>query len=296
MASVKSLLFRICLCGLALLVCELPSQADETANTIDVVTYNIRYANPRDGEDVWSHRVEAVADFLAGYDIAGLQEVTAPQLDELVTRLPEHGWYGLGRDDGKRGGEHAPILYRRDRFEPIDQGTFWLSESPAKIGVRGWDAALPRTCTWMTLLDKQSGNRLWIANTHFDHRGSQARTESGKLIQRVARERGGDLPVIVMGDFNCSQESDPYRALTSGGYLVDARSASQAAVTGPDSTWNGFKEIAPGRIIDHLFVHGPVTVQQFNTLDPKTKNGRFASDHLPVQIRIHLSQPGSTTE
>ena len=269
------------------------SQADQPSPPLSVVTYNIRYANPNDGLDVWPNRVDAVVECIAEHDVVGLQEVTLVQLVDLRERLPGFDWYGVGRDDGKDGGEHAVIFYRRDRIEEVDKGTFWLSQHPEKVGEKGWDAALPRTCTWMVLRDKSTDRHVWIANTHFDHRGASARTESGKLIRRVVDEKTGSMPTIVMGDFNCLPESEPYRALTASGSddaspLVDARTVTKTPATGPTSTWNGFREIEPDRIIDHLFVRGPLEVAALETLNPKTKSGRFASDHLPVRVFVRL--------
>lgn len=254
-----------------------------------VATYNIRYASPNDGRDIWSNRVDRVAKVIAENDIVGLQEVTLAQLDALRERLTDFDWYGVGRDDGKSGGEHAVIFFRKDRFEAIDRGTIWLSPTPDQVGVKGWDAALPRTCTWMILRDLVGDRPVWFANTHFDHRGSLARTESAKLLRQFAAKESGSLPVILLGDFNCLPGSDPYRALTSTSAdantaLRDARNVSMTPPAGPASTWNGFREIAPGRLIDHIFVNERVTVRSLTTLDPKTAAGRFASDHLPVRI------------
>ena len=258
-----------------------------------VVTYNIRYANPNDGEDYWPNRAETVTEFLDDFDLIGLQEVTKTQLEQLRQRMSEFDSYGLGRDDGKSGGEHAPIFFRRDRLEMLSQGTFWLSETPDQVGVKGWDAALPRTCTWMVLKLRDSDARIWVANTHFDHRGAKARTESAKLIRRMAHQHSKGLPVIVMGDFNCLPDSDPYRALTDSAVtdsspLTDARKISEQKPTGPSGTWNGFSKITPNRIIDHLFVEGPLTVRTVEVLDPRTESGRFASDHLPVAASVEL--------
>jgi len=263
------------------------------AEPLRVVTYNIRYASPNDGEDVWPNRVETVATFLRDFDVIGLQEVTPEQLADLQERLKDFDSYGVGREDGKSKGEHAAIFYRRDRLQAGKMGTFWLSETPEQVGSKGWDAALPRTCTWMVLRDHSTNQPIWVANTHFDHRGANARTESAKLIRRVVHSRRGDLPAIVMGDFNCLPGSDPYRALTDqdaadAPALHDARVVSQQPPSGPSSTWSGFKEIAPDRIIDHLFVIGPLKVQSLQTLDPRTETGRFGSDHLPVAASIEL--------
>jgi endonuclease/exonuclease/phosphatase family metal-dependent hydrolase len=276
---------RICLVLAIAWIIWLPAEASDP---LSVVTYNIRYANPGDGLDVWPNRIDAVSNFIAQHDVIGLQEVTFAQLDDLKERLKEFDYYGVGRDDGQQGGEHAPIFYRRDRIEAIEQGTIWLSEHPEQVGVKGWDAALPRTCTWMVLQDKTSKRKFWIANTHFDHKGARARAESGKLIHQLATEKSQGLPTVVMGDFNCLPGSDPYQALTADKSLADARLISQAKATGPSSTWNGFQEIEANQIIDHLFVGGPLEVLRFETLNPKTAADRFASDHLPVRAMIQL--------
>ncbi|WP_182868202.1 endonuclease/exonuclease/phosphatase family protein [Rhodopirellula sp. JC639] len=257
------------------------------AQPLKVATYNIRYANPGDGEDIWPNRKEFVAEYCKRNDIIGLQEVTEPQFAFLRAGMPDFDSYGVGRDDGKSGGEHAPIFYRKEKFDIIDKGTFWLSESPEMVGVKGWDAALPRTCTWIHFRDKRSGAQLYVANTHFDHRGAKARTESGKLLAERLGKLPKNLPVILMGDFNCTIGSEPYNAMVTS--LADARNVSESEPTGPNSTWNGFKAIAPDRIIDHIFVRS-IDVQQLAVHDPKTDRGRFASDHLPVQIVVSLAK------
>lgn len=250
-----------------------------------VTSYNIRYANPGDGQDVWANRKSTVAQYLADKDLVGLQEVTAPQFEALKAALPEFTSYGVGRDDGESGGEHAPIFYRTDRFEAIDQGTFWLSEDPEAVGKPGWDAALPRTCTWMILKERSSEKTFCVANTHFDHRGRQARLESGKLLAKRAGRLPEDLPIILTGDFNCQPDSEPYHAITA--VLSDARKITASPPQGPNSTWNGFQEITPDRIIDHVFVRS-AKVLELHVDNPKTDAGRFGSDHLPVRAVIEL--------
>lgn len=261
------------------------SAAAEDSASIRIGTYNIRFANPKDGDDVWPNRKEAVAKYLQNFDIAGLQEVTEAQFDFLRQSLTDHDSYGVGRDDGKSGGEHAPIFYRSDRFESLEQGTFWLSETPDVVGSKGWDAALPRTCTWMRLRDRISGKTLLVANTHFDHVGRLAREESGKLLATRLSSMAGETPLVLLGDFNCQPDSAPYQAITTK--LQDAMDVSKSSPTGGDSTWNGFREIAKGRRIDYVFVDH-VTVAGVTIEDPRTTSGRFASDHLPVVAEIDL--------
>jgi endonuclease/exonuclease/phosphatase family metal-dependent hydrolase len=280
-------------CGLCA-VTSLAADDDGQTDTLRVITYNIRYANPGDGPDVWANRVDAVAGVVARGDIVGLQEVTHGQLVDLQQRLGGFAHCGVGRDDGKQRGEYSPIFYRQDRFESIDEGTFWLSESPGEVGSTGWDAALPRICSWVFLRDRRSDARFWIANTHFDHIGQSARLQSGKLLLEMAGKRGNRQPLIVVGDFNCLRQSEPYLAIVAAGSstrLLDARDRTDPQ--GPHSTWNGFREIEPDRIIDHVFTTESIVVESLETLDPKTSAGRFASDHLPVTVDVRVTAESS---
>lgn len=259
------------------------------AEPIRVMTYNVRYANPGDGEDVWTNRVDAVADAVAEADLIGLQEVLDSQLQDLDQRLEGYDHYGVGRDDGQREGEYSPIFFRTDRIEVLDRGTFWLSESPTEIGSVGWDAAITRICSWIVARDKRTGAEFWFGNTHFDHVGQQARGESAKLITNMAARLSRSRPSLLVGDFNSVPGSLPYQSIidpTVPQVLVDAR--ERVEPRGPNSTWNGFREIISGRVIDHLFVSPSVEVLSLAVLDPKTAAGRFASDHLPVLATLRL--------
>jgi endonuclease/exonuclease/phosphatase family metal-dependent hydrolase len=181
--------------------------------------------------------------------------------------------------------------------ELLQQGTFWLSETPDLAGSRSWDAALPRIVTWGRLRDRRSGAAFYLFNTHFDHRGETARRESaGLLLRKVAEIAGRAGPVIVTGDFNATPDSDPYRVLTSPGPpgehsgLVDALLASERPHHGPTSSWNAFKAIEAGRRIDFVLVRPPVAVLQHGILSD-TFDGRFPSDHLPVVADVTVREP-----
>lgn len=262
------------------------------AEPLTVMSYNIRYANPQDGPDIWTERRDTVGKMLQSADVIGLQEVLAVQLDDLRQRLPEFDWYGVGRDDGQAKGEMVPIGYRKERIECLDQGTFWLSSEPTKAGSVGWDAALPRIASWIRLRDRKSGTEWLLVNTHFDHRGPKARAESGKLLRSWIAEHAGSLPCILTGDFNAEIKSEPMQNLldpqraSSAPALILARAVTASADPGPDSTWNGFKKIEPGRRIDHILITNQIKVEQFKTLDPRTASGRFASDHLPITATL----------
>src|SRR5262245_33794762 len=128
---------------------------EAAAPTFLVVTYNIRYDNPSDGPDGWVHRREAMVKYLVETkaDLIGLQEVLPQQRDYLADKLTDYAHYSVGRDDGVKG-EATPIFYRKVRYDLLDQGTFWLSDTPDMTGSKRWDAGLPRVVSWLKLRDK----------------------------------------------------------------------------------------------------------------------------------------------
>lgn len=264
-------------------------------NDIRVMSFNIRFANPQDGVDFWPNRKEMAASMIRfnEADIVGLQEAMRSQLDDLEALLPGYAWYGLCRTDGsvnpEPDNEFSAVLYRRDRFELLDSATFWLSENPDKVGSKGWDAALPRICSWIKLRDKRSGKEFYHFNIHFDHRGEQARAESAKLLVKRIGEIAGASPAILTGDFNCVPTDEPYRILTAkGSGLADALFLSEIPHHGPLSTWSGFQFPGmPGRRIDYIFVNNKVEVRKHAILSD-CWSGRFPSDHLPVLAEIRL--------
>lgn len=260
-----------------------------------VMTFNIRFANPEDGVNYWPNRKELVASMIRYHeaDVVGLQEAMRSQLDELVALLPDYAWYGLCRTDGSThpepDNEFSAILYRKARFELLESATFWLSETPKEVGSKGWDAALPRIGAWVRFEDKVSGKEFYHFNTHFDHRGVQARAESARLLLGQIREIAGNGPVILTGDFNCVPTDEPYRILAGkGSGLADALFQSEIPHHGPLSTWSGFQFPGlPGRRIDYIFVNEKVKVHKHAILS-ESWSGRFPSDHLPVLAEVKL--------
>lgn len=265
---------------------------------LTVVTYNIRYANPNDGENAWPNRRDAMVQYLreTNADIIGLQEVEPLQRAYLAERLTEFAWYGVGRNAAHDEGEGTPIFYRRDRFDILDKGTFWLSLTPDIPGSKGWDAALPRVASWLRLHDRRSGRDLVAVNTHFDHMGPEARVQSGHLLTRtietLAQDRGTRLPVVLTGDFNARPDSAPYAAVTKPAQaslaLLDAQHISRTPHQGGDSTSNAFKAISPGAKIDYVFVRDVTAVLAHRIEDPRIGT-RFVSDHQPIVAQILIA-------
>ncbi|MBX3422373.1 MAG: endonuclease/exonuclease/phosphatase family protein [Pirellulaceae bacterium] len=267
---------------------------------IQVMTYNIRYQNRSDGEDIWENRSDIVIETIGKSDVVGLQEVLAGQFDQIQQQLPGWQWYGVGRDDGLRAGEMAAVGWNTKKLIALEQGTFWLSDSPYRVGKAAWDAALPRVASWVRLTSRRKSAQgepttVLVVNAHFDHRGVQARKQSAALLRKWISQNRGPSSAILIGDLNATVGSPPLDELLLAEaapfpVLVDAKAHTANPATGPNSTWNGFKQIADGQRIDHILYQGEgIRVVNYTTLDPRTPAGRFASDHLPVLAEIEYN-------
>jgi endonuclease/exonuclease/phosphatase family metal-dependent hydrolase len=289
---------------LAALACRAPAPAAERrtavapvavapAPPLRVMSFNLRLDTPDDGPNAWPHRRDWVASLIRFHapDALGVQEALAHMLAELDARLPGYARVGVGRADGREGGEFSAIIYRTDRLELLDSGTFWLSPTPEVPGSKGWDAAIERIATWARFRDRFTGCEHVHLNTHFDHIGERAREESARLIRRRLAALADGGPVVVTGDLNAAPESAPYRAFTRdtlGGAvppLRDALEASRAGHYGPTSTWTAFRAIEPGRRIDYVLVSAGLAVEAHGIL-ADSREGRFPSDHLPVLATV----------
>lgn len=286
----KRILISAALVAACLLAADAIAQPRSQAQSLRVMSFNIRYDEPRDGVNAWANRKQKVADVIRFHkvDLVGVQEALLSQLRDLERSLPDFAWCGVGRTDGKEAGEYSAILYHKSRFQILDCKTFWLSETPDKPGSMGWDAAYPRVVTWARFKDRVTKKTFFHFNTHFDHRGEKARTESASLILRKIAEIAGNRPFVLTGDFNVKEDSTAYKTLKDGTptvRLLDARYASVSGHFGGDSTFNEFKELQPGRKIDYVFVREGIRVTEHGALSDRW-NGLWASDHLPVIAEV----------
>lgn len=250
-----------------------------------IMTFNIRLDYSGDGIHVWENRKKGVKDLLQYYQpgIFGIQEGLPNQVHYLDSALTNYRYFGVGRDDGVEKGEFSAIFYDSTNFKLLHSSTFWLSENPDTPSV-GWDAALPRICTYGRFLDKTNQKEFWAFNTHFDHVGIEARKMSVKLISKKIRELNHEkLPVILMGDFNLEPDSEPIQFLN--GRFEDSFSATEKKQYGPKGTFHGFKDSIVTRRIDYIFLKGFKTLEHRH-VDDRLPDNNFVSDHLPVLVKI----------
>lgn len=253
-----------------------------------VATFNMRYDNSKDTLNPWEDRLPIIARMIEFYDfdVFGGQELLHHQVEGLEKNLPGYAFHGVGRDDGSTKGEYSPVFYKKDKFRVLKAGNFWLSETPEKPG-KGWDAALPRICSWIHLEDKASGLKFYFFNTHFDHRGVQARRNSVLLILEQVKKIAGDSPVILTGDFNFDQRHENYGLINSSDEFEDSYVLAGIRLA-TNGTFNGFDITSKtDKRIDHIFVTDSFKVTRYGILTDSYL-GKFPSDHFPVMVELSV--------
>ena len=264
----------------------MPLQAKDDS-TLTVMSFNIRYGTANDGENSWPNRDYLVMAVFRerNAQIVGVQEALAFQLDEITIEFPHYAVIGVGRDDGKTKGEYSAILYDTRRFTVDTSGTFWLSDTPEVVASTSWGNSITRICTWTRLINRDSGEALYVYNAHYDHRSQESREKSSELILQRIASRTHDDPVVLMGDFNAG-ESNPSITSINDFDLIHAYRALHPDETAV-GTFNGFDGASDGEMIDHIFVSpGLKTIAA--DIDRSNDNARYPSDHFPVWAKLQL--------
>ena len=271
------------------------------AQELTVGSYNIRYKNRDDSicGNGWVARCAPICNQIKWErpDIFGVQEALNSQLKDMSALLPDYRWTGVGRDDGKTRGEYAAIFYNTQRMELLEEGHFWLNETPDKP-VLGWDAACVRICSWGHFKMKDSGQDFYFLNLHMDHVGVKARSESAKLVMKRITEMtdGGKKLAVLTGDFNVPQTDELYSLFTQSGVLKDCYTSAVLRFA-ECGTYNAFDYHAyTDERIDHILVTPATTVNAYAIRtdgrwqeDMNMKMSRCnLSDHYPVFARIEF--------
>ncbi|AWI09253.1 endonuclease/exonuclease/phosphatase family protein [Ereboglobus luteus] len=261
-----------------------PASAPATSQKetkLRLCTFNIRGDKPSDGPNQWVHRKDWLCEIIRNndFDIVGFQEAVLKQFEDILERVP-HGFVGIR-------GLYNPIIYKTERFELLQTDTFWLSETMAPGSV-GWDGKYDRYCTWARFKERKSGNVFLVFNTHFDHRGVNARTKAAELmiaqIKRIAKE--GE-PVFFCGDLNRRDTTEAYKLLAA---VFNDTYITAPVKTGPMNTAHSWGRIEPIHRIDYIFVNNEVNVTDYHVIDDKRGDNLYPSDHYPVYINAIIGK------
>lgn len=261
------------------------------AQSLKLMTYNIRLDVASDGENSWSNRKDFFCSQIRFYspDIFGVQEATPNQVMDISNSFTDYNSVGIGRE-GVGKGEASSIYFKKDRLEVLQQNTFWLSQTPDVVSM-GWDAACHRVCTYALFKDKKTKKLFWVFNTHLDHMGEEARTKGIQLIlTKIKALNTNNYPVVFMGDFN--SEPTEQRIINLKNEMLDSRDISEEKPFGPSGTFNGFKYNEPvTKRIDYIFIskNSTLKVLRYAVLSD-SKDLKYPSDHLPVFVEITIKK------
>ena len=236
------------------------------------MSFNIRFARAGHSEEAsennWADpkhpRRERVIRVIRDFnpDLLGVQEAREEQINDLREALPEYEFYGIGRDDGKTGGEFSGIYFRKDRFTRKDAGSFWLSATPDKLGTTFSLNKLPRIASWVRLVDNKSDREFVLLNMHWDHQDQTAREKSAALVRERLAEIAKGVPIIVMGDLNSKEDSQAYATLTvadeAGRELIDSYRKLHPKRSPDEASFDDWKGTVKGSRIDFILAHGGV--------------------------------------
>ena len=254
---------------------------------LKIMTYNIRLDIASDGENAWPKRKDFFTSQIQFYspDIFGVQEATPNQVTDIASALPEYNKFGIGRE-GEGKGEACTIYYKKQRFQPQQSNTFWLSETPNVIS-KGWDAAYNRVCTYALFKDLKTKKSFWVFNVHLDHVGNEARVKGVELVLAKMKEVNlKKYPVFLMGDFNSEPDTPQIAAVKK--VMDDTKEVSKEKPFGPSGTFNDFKHDQPVTLLlDYIFIskNSVLKIQKHAVLSD-SKDLKYPSDHLPVLIEI----------
>ncbi|WP_338194924.1 endonuclease/exonuclease/phosphatase family protein [Flagellimonas marinaquae] len=257
-----------------------PTEIEDFSGDSDlsVMSFNLRYDEPADGENKWSNRKASCITMLNEVKptVFGIQEGLHNQVSYLNDNLPNYNYVGVGRDDGHSSGEYAAIFYDETLVELIDSGDFWLSETPEYPSL-GWDANNVRICTWAKLRDINKNKDFYVFNTHFDHKGKTAQKESSKLIvQKIQDITEPGLPVFITGDFNMLIGNSRLEPITTN-YFSAQRFAERSD---DNKSYNAFGLGIISRNIDFIFYNNSRAIS-YKTL-VKNYGAPYISDHYPI--------------
>lgn len=265
------------------------------APSMKVMTFNVRYPSTTGDEaQRWTTRRPVMVELIrqAKPDIIGTQELFQLQGDDIVRALPGYRWFGRDRR-GAHADEHMGIFYRTDRLRLVEQGDYWLSDTPDRPGSMAWGADLPRMVNWGVFEQTGGQHRRFVfLDTHFAHRDAdeEARTRSARLIVERLPSIARGMPIVLVGDLNGLPASAAHRTLAAA--LTDAWDAAGRR-DGPPETFHDFTGTADKRI-DYILISG-FTPQKV-AVERHHRGTVYPSDHFPITatLRFDRADQGTT--
>ena len=263
------------------MIMSLPLLQAQESEGLKVMSYNIRLGSAQDGTNSWALRYTATGKMLEDQkpDVFGVQEALEYQV-RYIEEMCGYESVGVGRENGKKEGEHMSIFWNKKTVSMLKWGTFWLSDTPEKPS-KGWDAECFRTATWALMKDKKTGKKFYFVNTHLDHKGTEAQKNGLKLIvDRIAEINPDGLPMVLTGDFNIEPKNPALKDLDA--CMQSARNITEK--TDDHATYNGWGKSST--MIDYIYVSGFSSCPEYQTVTKRYEDRKFISDHYPIFARL----------
>ena len=285
----KRLLYALALVTLALSGVTTWAKSED----LSVMSFNLRGKEvDESGDFSWAARKKGCLKAIKKYDpdIIFIQEAFAYHKADLMKEFKKHMLVDMSSKPGVvdpeiRNNEN-PIMFRADKFELLDYGSFWLNENQA-ADKAGWDGTKPRHSTWIKLRYKKSGVIFFCFNTQFDE-GELAGKKSSELMADKIKEIAGDDAVIFLGgDLAMSTSDKAVSSLTS--YVKDANYLLKKPDT--RASFNGLGK--PGNSQpwpDHIMVRN-AQVESYEVVDSKKFGPKYISDHYPIFSEFEIRIP-----
>ena len=256
-----------------------------------IMTCNIRSWGANDGDDSWVHRKDFCIETIRSRepDIIGFQEMWTEHFADLKPEFAEFDFYGM-IDEPLGRHPMDTIFYRREAFDLVSSGGYWLSETPHVTGSKSWDSACVRLANWVRLFDRDSQKEFRMINTHLDHRGQVARENQARIICEDAKAYPESYPQFLTGDLNCDHQNPAIGVLKEQGW-GDTYGVIHGTEA-PGFTFHAFKgpkfaESSRCDKMDWVFARGEINVLNAEVIDDD-QNGRFPSDHYFVLAEVSL--------
>ena len=249
---------------------------------LKVISFNIRSCDDGNGHSI-PERAPRLFSVTLPYDadVIGLQEYT-PCWEEHIDKYFCDNYELFNKHRTDTGWiESAPMLWKKNKFDCVKRGYFWLSDTP-EVMSGGWDDyAHNRICIYAVLKDKQSGKAFTFMNTHLGF-GEENQVKSIKLIQKYA-EGISPYPTLITGDFNMTPSSRPYAEMVKK--LSDAN-----GLTANDRrpTYHAYntQNCLDGHI-DYCFVTKDISPIAFKIIDELVE-GKYPSDHYGIYTELEI--------
>lgn len=240
-----------------------PASSKSRNGELKIMSYNVHHANPPSKPGLID--IDAIVNVIKreSPDLVALQEI-----DVNVARS---GKINQAREIAEKAGYHSFHFSKAIDYEGGDYGVTILSKYPLiemethRLPTEASTKGEPRVLSLATV-NLPNGKKIKFGSTHLDaQRNGTNRLLQAKEINRIASTIA--LPMIIAGDFNALENSEPMQIIQSQFTLT----CSGCAPTIP--------EVNPNRTIDFIAFK---PLNSFEIISHKVVQEPYASDHLPV--------------